>query len=39
MLRYGMANEESFQSLSEERASDLSANRKRKCKAGGDEGT
>ena len=33
MLRYGMANEESFQSLSEESASDLSANRKRTGKA------
>ena len=33
MLRYGMANEKSFQSLSDERASDLSANRKRKGKA------
>ena len=30
MLRYGMANEESFQSLSEESTSDLSASRKRK---------
>ena len=28
MLRYGMGNEESFQSLSEESTSDLSANRK-----------
>ena len=33
MLRYGMANEESFQSLSEESTIDLSANRKRKGKA------
>ena len=33
MLRYGMANEESFQSLSEESTSNLSANRKRKSKA------
>ena len=30
MLRYGMANEESFQSLSEESTSNLSANRKKK---------
>ena len=33
MLRYSMANEESFQSLSEESTIDLSANRKRKGKA------
>ena len=33
MLRYGMANEEIFQSLSVESASDLSANRKRMGKA------
>ena len=33
MLRYGMANEKSFQSLSAENARDLSANRKRKGKA------
>ena len=33
MLRYGMANEESFQSLSEESTSDLFANRKIKGKA------
>ena len=33
MLRYGMANDKSFQSLSEERASDLSANKKRKGEA------
>ena len=33
MLRYGMANKESFQSPSEESASDLSADRKRKGKA------
>ena len=32
-VRYGMANEKSFQSLSEERASDFSANKKRKGKA------
>ena len=33
MLTYDMANEESFQSLSEESTSDPSANRKRKSKA------
>ena len=33
MLRNGMANEESFQSLFEESTSDLSVNRKRKGKA------
>ena len=32
-VKYGMANEESFQSLSEESTNDISANRKRKCKA------
>ena len=31
-VRYGMANEKSFQSLAEERASDFSANRKTKGK-------
>ena len=33
MLRFGMANEESFESLSDESISDLSANGKRKGKA------
>ena len=33
MLRYGLANEESFQSLSEESTGDLSANGKRKGRA------
>ena len=41
MLRYGVVDEESFQSLSEESARDLSANRKKKLKgkAAIDEGT